>query len=199
MRVRRGLLRVVGVMGCAMALTYLAGYRWSPLAAAEAAPAVGPQATLMATVPYSWGQVLLLRTPAGPRTAVVFRWGILWRNGGTTVFPPSRAPLQTVGWTSYTTAAGQATVLAVVSTDARVAAIAAGPPAARQVQPIPPRHLVVFRWSRQYFLDQLNPLALDGAGHPIAYYGYPPGPIVNAAALQWYPIPAGSSSPERRQ
>ncbi|MCL6624909.1 MAG: hypothetical protein K6T17_09880, partial [Fimbriimonadales bacterium] len=30
---------VGGVRGCAMALTYLAGYRWSPLAAAEAAPA----------------------------------------------------------------------------------------------------------------------------------------------------------------
>ncbi|MBX5467987.1 MAG: hypothetical protein K6U14_10935 [Firmicutes bacterium] len=58
-----------------------------------------------------------------------------------------------------------------------------------------PQRLVIFRWSRQYFLYQLDPVALDGAGRPVAYYGYPPGPIADSAALRWYPLAAESASP----
>ncbi|MCL8209454.1 MAG: hypothetical protein K6V97_15510 [Actinomycetia bacterium] len=192
-RTWRWILRVAGGGLCAMALASVAGYRGSPLAAARAAPAVGPQAQPMAAVPYPWGQVLLLQTPEGPRTALVLRQGVLWRAVGATVFSPSHAPLQTVGWMSYAGAAGQATVLAVVTTDTHIAAIAAGPPGARQVQPLAPRHLVILRWSHQWTLDQLQPVALNAAGRPVAYYGYPPGPIVNGEALRWYRILAESA------
>lgn len=169
-------------------LLYSFGYRASALEAAKADPYIGaPVQSLAPAVPVANGEVLLLDTPGGPRTALTRRsLGFLWRTVAVTRFPPTAPqPVWTVGWMDY----GQAvTVLAVRAAGSQVAAIAAGPPGKRRTKRVQPSKTVVFAWRHGEDFASLNPVALSKTGAMLYRYRYPTRSTVSSSQLRWYPV-----------
>ena len=66
-------------------------------------------------VRHSWGQVVLLQTPKGPRIELVQREGFLWHDTANVVFTPKKSgPIHTIGWLNDEGSHHQITVIAVV-------------------------------------------------------------------------------------
>ncbi len=169
-------------------LLYSLGYRVSPLEAAKADPFIGSQVQSLApAVSFSHGEVLLLDTVGGPRTALTREsLGFLWRTSVVTHFPRlTSEAVSTVGWMDY---GHIITVLAVRVRSARVAAIAAGPPGQRSTQKVHRSQTVVFVWRHGESFSSLNPVALSNTGQRLYRYRYPNRSSVSSSALRWYPV-----------
>ncbi|MCL8208594.1 MAG: hypothetical protein K6V97_11065 [Actinomycetia bacterium] len=169
------------------AFLYLSGYRFSPIAAAKAEFDVGAYAVPFGAVQYPWGEVLLVRTPAGPRTVLLTKHGFLWRAPGDTHFDKSTGRIKTIGWMSYSGSQGATTVFAVETSDPRIASISAGPASARQKKKVDVNTPVIFSWNKAFYWYELNPVALSAEGKPLYKWGVP----LNVSAftprdLKWY-------------
>ncbi|MCL6559097.1 MAG: hypothetical protein K6U74_09900 [Firmicutes bacterium] len=168
---------------------YIGGYRWSPIAAAKAEFDVGAHAVAFGAVDYPWGQVLLVDTPHGPRTVLLRKHGFLWRAPGDTYFDNRTDPVTTVGWLSYASTQGQATVFAVKTTDSQVAWIAAGPSSARQRKAIEVGKPVIFSWNQAITWYELQPVAFSKTDQPLYAYRLPKNKTtVGPNDIRWYPV-----------
>lgn len=172
---------------------FLSGYRFSGLEAAKAHFAVGKDAEPFGEVDMGWGKVYLLDTSDGPRTVGCYRTGILWRCPvGVEFYNDSTDAVQNVGWMSWTNKGEeQITVLAVRTTDPRVAYIEAGEPSERIRKNISIDIAVIFNWSKAMFGWALEPVALDSEGHILYEYRLPKNATHEIIGYgynrRWYP------------
>ncbi len=171
---------------------FAAGDRLSPLSAA--AVVVGSKFQEFGVVRYRWGEVLLLQTPEGPRTEMVARQGLLWRDTANAIFPfKHRGPIQTVAWMSANLPRGATTVIAVRVSDPAIAYVAAGPPSMRRTRPVAVGKPLIVTWNQSLFPFQVNLTALSKSGRPLYRYAAQEhrtlsGGIVATGLYQWYPI-----------
>lgn len=177
------------VIGAAL---YGWGYRWSPLAAA--AVMAGGHTREYGRVRYSWGEVVLLETPNGPRTELVQGKGLVWRDTANVVFNPIKpGPIHTIGWISAGNVKGQATVIAVAVSSPTVAFVVAGPSGSRQRLPVTEGKPLIFSWNRSIPATDLNLVALSKTGTTLFRYAMQEnrntyGAVTSTGQFHWTPV-----------
>ncbi|GFZ29813.1 hypothetical protein CSC2_03390 [Clostridium zeae] len=173
---------------------YLQGYRLSPMKAAETAPGINGNVHKFGEVKRDWGSVLLLKTPAGLKTALVMKQGLLWHYNSITYFFDDAMKndlVKTVGWESFSSDTNkQITVLAVENNDPNVKVIKAGTGSDIQSKSISSGETVIFIWDKMIQSSNLNPVAFDKNDYPVYKYQYNPKDTssIHLEDLKWYPV-----------
>ncbi|MCL4318650.1 MAG: hypothetical protein M1596_01955 [Firmicutes bacterium] len=175
---------------------YGLGYRWSPSAAAFARS--GGHSREFGVVRHSWGEVVLLQTPKGPRTELVQREGFLWHDTANVVFTPKKSgPIHTIGWLNDEGSQHQITVIAVVVASFAVAYVEAGPDRLRQRRSVTVGNPLIFAWNYSIPANQLHLDALSKQGTILYKYVMEEhrtsdGSIISTGRFHWVPVRASS-------
>ncbi|GKU24930.1 hypothetical protein [Clostridium folliculivorans] len=173
---------------------YLQGYRLSPMKAAEAALEMNDNIQKFGEVKRDWGNVLLLKTSKGLKTALVMKQGLLWHCNSTIYFFDDAMKndlVKTVGWESFSSDnSKQITVLAVENNDPNVKVIKAGTGSDIQSKSISLGVTVIFTWDKMIQSSNLNPVAFDKSDSPVYKYQYNPkdSSSIHLDELKWYPV-----------
>jgi len=171
---------------------YLGNYRLTGIDAAKSHFTIGEDAELIDEIDIGWGKVFIFKTKDGYyRTALSEKSGFLWRcKVAVFIKDNPEDKVKTIGWMSYTNKnREQITVLAVTTTDSRVAFIETGSEPNRYRIPISLKKIAVFKCNKVMNIQELNAVALSTNGKKLYYYGYPnKTTIIVNEDLRWYPI-----------
>ncbi|UUZ79005.1 hypothetical protein LJK88_27580 [Paenibacillus sp. P26] len=187
------MITLLFILGFYVYLQYIGGTRFTAISAAQAQPEVGKEAVVFDQLDLPWGKVFLVNTARGERTVVVRKKGPFWHSNGVITFEKSNAadPIRTIGWLNYEYTGvhppESITLISIITTDPRVAAIEVGDGTDRVKKHIEPNKPLLVWWPKTFIGSLLNPVALSSDGKPLYEYRYT-YPNITDSSLKWYPV-----------
>ncbi len=185
---------ILCVIGGYSYISFIGGTRFTAIAAVKANSFVGKDAIVFDQLDLSWGEIFLVDTPNGERTAVVRKKGPLWFSNAVTTFDNANDsdPVRTIGWFNYQNTGvnppESIALIAIITNDPQVAQIEVGEGSDRVKRQIDQNKPLLVWWSRAFIGSLLKPIALSSEGKPLYEYRFAEGNVTDSRTLKWYPI-----------
>ena len=172
--------------------SFLSGLRFTPFQAVKANQLIKGETTILGEIDRDWGNIYILQTQDGIKTAFSEKRGFMWRCPSTTYIYDDiikNDKVKTIGCTSVIGENGnEITVFAVQSCDPEVKYIEAGPDSDRQRKSIASDETVIFEWDK-IVINDVNAVAYNEDDQQIYKFEYNPEHLnfTDAKELRWYP------------